>query len=74
MSVGCCLLTALVWWRLLTRLMPGLVAAPLCLLAMVLADGAYVAWGASLKTYPLTTMLTALGAYAWWEGFRHAQS
>jgi hypothetical protein len=73
-SVGCCFVTGLVWWRLLTRLMPRLAAAPLCLLAVALADGAFFGWGASLKTYPLTTMLTALGSYAWWEGFRHSQS
>jgi hypothetical protein len=72
-SVGCCVITGLVWWRLLAELMPKLVAAPLCLLAIVLGDGAYFAWGASLKTYALTTMLTAVGGYAWWEGFRHSQ-
>jgi len=70
LSVGCCVVTGVVWWRLLTRLMPRGAALPLCLLTMALADGSYLAWGASLKTYPLTTMFTALGAYTWWEGSR----
>jgi len=73
-SVGCCLVTGLIWWRLLTRLMPKAAAAPLCLLAIALADSAYTEWGGSLKTYALTTMMTALGGYTWWEGFRHPES
>jgi hypothetical protein len=73
-SVGCCLVTGLVWWRLLTRLTPRAVAVPLCLLTIALADSVYSQWGGSLKTYPLTTMLTAFGGYAWWEGFRQPKS
>lgn len=73
-SVACCVLSGVVWWRWLTALMPRFVVAPLCLLAVTLADGAFFTWGASLKTYCLTTLLTACGGYAWWEGFRRSES